>query len=402
MEAPILENDSLFLESPGALGEGILGNNPPGQTKLEGQLKQNGSIAPGEVSNPEFLEASMGLPVGWTDPRETATATELDQAIAPPATGEKPSEICLTPESPNSRSIESSITTKQLGITLPLSIPKRLWISPREIEEVSFTQIRHAVDAEAIARYAELMRDNLWDFNREPLPVLFRHENRYLVGDGHHRIEAARKVGADIFCEIFTATQIEDALLYSIRAIENSNHGLPLRPKDQRKRIVMFLDLLDEGKIAIDLPDGYDLWSSRAIAAYLKLPESGYRTVASIRKERLKTTEEPWENWGTTPDNDTTETTTPPPSIATVEITTSLPTILSTDTPPPPEEPPLTDEEREELGLLTSLDQRVLSVINTIKTLENKHLVQLREAIENEEIRRLEQISKGIPLTLYS
>jgi hypothetical protein len=48
----------------------------------------------------------------------------------------------------------------------------------------------------------------------------------------------------------------------------------------------MFLDLLESNTIRIDRPDGFDLWSSRAIATYLRLPESGYRTVASIRKER--------------------------------------------------------------------------------------------------------------------
>ncbi|MEG4420805.1 hypothetical protein QUA70_19760 [Microcoleus sp. LAD1_D5] len=415
LEAPILEKDFLYLESPGALGEGISGANPPGQTKLEGQLKQNGSIAPGEVSNPEFLEVSLGLPIGWTDPQEEATATELLAAIAPPATEEKPSETSLTPELQASQSIVSSTTipkhSTRTGIFAPES-PKQLdltsriaWVYVDQIEEVSCTQIRHSVDGEAIARYAELMRDNLWDFQRHPLPVLFEHENRYLIGDGHHRIEAARKHKVQIKCEIFTAWTIDDAVLYSIKAVENSNHGIPLRPKDQRKRITMLLDLLD--RVLIAPPDGYNEWSARAIAHYLRLPESGYRTVASIRRERTRATEEDGDNTSGAI-NTTSDTTTPPPfskgeatptilqergnAAATTETTTPLLTIDDTETETPT--PPLTDEQKKALGHLTSVDQRVLSVINTIETLEDRHLIILREAIESEEARRIKVKNK--------
>lgn len=404
LEAPILENDSLFLESPGALGEGILGNNPPGQTKLEGQLKQNGSIAIGEVSNPEFLEASLGLPIGWTDPQDDRTATELDQAIALSENAVKPLEISLTPELPNSQSIGSSTMPKQLDLT-----SKVRWVDLDQLEEVSYTQIRHSIDNEAIARYAELMRDNLWDFNREPLPVLFEHENRYLIGDGHHRIEAARKHKLKIKCEIFTAWSIEDALLYSIRAVENSSHGIPLRPKDQRKRITMFLDLLESEKVSIVPPEGYQEWSARAIAAYLKLPESGYRTVATIRRERLREAieEETPPAIDTTNDDttndDTTEATTPPPfskgeatpTIVPVKITTPPPT----NTPVETSAPTLGNLEEWEAGMLGRVERDSLKSISLLGKCDSHRLeglayaVQaLKDAIEAEETRRLGKI----------
>jgi hypothetical protein len=409
LEAPILEKDFLYLESPGALGEGISGANPPGQNKLEGQLKEIGSIAPGEVSNPEFLEKSLGLPVGWTDPQETATATEFLAKTEPIENAAKPSEISLTPELPNSPSIASSTTipkhSTRTGIFAP-ELPKQLdltsriaWVYVDQIEEVSCTQIRHSVDGEAIARYAELMRDNLWDFQRHPLPVLFEHENRYLIGDGHHRIEAARKHKVQIKCEIFTAWSIEDALLYSIRAVENLNHGIPLRPKDQRKRITMFLDLLDEGKISIVPPEGFQEWSARAIATYLRLPESGYRTVASIRKERAKVTEEPWESWGITPPDDTTpaDTSTPPPidtpadtytplsTFIPAEITTPPPSFIPADTSTPVNTPPLPTPP-------ARLAAMVVVILDKIDELNHEQLIELKEAIAAEEVRRLGKI----------
>jgi len=401
LAAPIVDKDFSFLESPGGLGSGILGNSPPGQNRLEGQLKEIGSIGSKEVSNPEFLEASMGIPVGWTDLQDDRTGTELLAVTAQLENAAKPLETSLIPESPSLRSIASSTTPKQLNLTT-----KDLWVSPDQLEEVSYTQIRESVDSEAIARYAELMTEEMWDFQRQPLPVLFEHENRYLIGDGHHRIEAARKVGCDIKCEIFTAYSIEEALLYSIKAVENSNHGLPLRPKDQRKRIGMFLDLL-ERNIPIALPEGYQEWSSRAIATYLRLPESGYRTVATIRKERTAPEGEHW-LYGKP---------TPPPTKAPAVTSTPLPTekLAITITPLPTETPAVTPTPlptETPADTITSLptetpttpnlsmnDRRlaglVAAVSNQVEDLSDALLQTLRDAIEAEEVRRLEEREKG-------
>lgn len=390
LEPPIADKDCLFLESPGALGEGISGTNPPGQTRLEGQLKTNGLIDSGEVSNPEFLEASLGLPVGWTDPQDDRTATELLAATEPPESAAKPSEISSIPGSQPSQSIAFSTTIYQLDLTT-----NRQWISPDQLEEVSFTQIRDSMDGEAISRYAELMQSDLWDFERTPLPVLFNHENRYLVGDGHHRIEAARKIGRNIFCEIFPALQIEEALLYSIKAIENNQHGLPLRPKDQRKRITMFLDLLESGKTPIALPEGYQEWSSRAISTYLRLPESGYRTIANIRKERERLPEEPILKQGTKPKNTAVE-----PLESIVETTASIEEMPQLSFPSPAISPPsiqseftsLSDHEVETDNHKVDVSQ----LVEALAWLSNDDIAQLTEAIESEKSRRLRENEKGL------
>ena len=121
---PGVESGSLLLRSPGALS-GSAGIRPPGKNKLENQLNQLGLIQDGEVAAPEFLEAGYNLPLGWTNPEEQRTALELAQVQAQqsltdhksesPAemeiteTGEKPSEMLLTGESPLSDSSELSI-----------------------------------------------------------------------------------------------------------------------------------------------------------------------------------------------------------------------------------------------------------------------------------------------------
>lgn len=80
LEIPGVENDSLLLRSPGALS--TTKGRPPGQNRLEIQLQQLGLIAAGEVVAPEFLESGYQLPTGWTNPKETRTAIELNQVQA--------------------------------------------------------------------------------------------------------------------------------------------------------------------------------------------------------------------------------------------------------------------------------------------------------------------------------
>lgn len=100
LAAPLLDADCYWLESPGALsstGEG----RPPGQSRLEAQLRKMGAIAPQEVVNPTFLEDAFQIPPGWTDPSDCRAAAELLE------TAERRSETVSIPESQRSPSEES-------------------------------------------------------------------------------------------------------------------------------------------------------------------------------------------------------------------------------------------------------------------------------------------------------
>ncbi|OCQ92249.1 hypothetical protein BCD64_00075 [Nostoc sp. MBR 210] len=106
LEVPTLESDFCWLDSPGALSTGK--GRPPGQTKQEAQLKELKVLAPGEVCNPEFLESSCNLPLGWTDPQDERSALELIAEMGLSAIAAQPSEMHSTGELPPSPCNESN------------------------------------------------------------------------------------------------------------------------------------------------------------------------------------------------------------------------------------------------------------------------------------------------------
>lgn len=169
---------------------------------------------------------------------------------------------------------------KQLCENFPKRTLGKTWIDPHEVNLHAGTQSRYVTDWETVERYAELMRENHWDWKRSPLPVVFQDRSVLHPGDGHHRIEAAIIAGVDLICVELRAGTTTDAIMHSCAA--NTMHGLPLRPRDQRRRIELFLDT------CLTLPEGDErkAWSSREIARYLGLSEAGYRTVCNILSER--------------------------------------------------------------------------------------------------------------------
>jgi len=111
-------------------------------------------------------------------------------------------------------------------------------------------------DPATVKRYAEDMAAGLWDFKRQPLPVLFFDQDCYYPGDGHHRVAAARLCGlTELWCEVRLGGQRE-ALFYS-NTEANKFHGKQLTRKDKRNRVQ---NLLLDGEWA--------LMSDREIARY--------------------------------------------------------------------------------------------------------------------------------------
>src|SRR5881275_36847 len=86
------------------------------------------------------------------------------------------------------------------------------------------TQPRAALDQPTIEDYAQTMRENLWDWERHELPVVFYDGKDYWLASGFHRIGSARLAGLDeIPVDIRQGTQ-RDAILFSCGT--NTDHGL--------------------------------------------------------------------------------------------------------------------------------------------------------------------------------
>lgn len=131
---PSLEKGYSWLESPGALSSSG-SRRPPGQTKLEAQLRRVGLLRQNEVCNPKKMEQWFGIPSEWTNPLELRAATQLleqDDLLL---------ETALTLGSQRSHSIESSTSAVSppesglpisFGKTYPQllkgkSVTRRLW-----------------------------------------------------------------------------------------------------------------------------------------------------------------------------------------------------------------------------------------------------------------------------------
>jgi hypothetical protein len=110
LQPPFLDNDYFWLESPGALSS--TGNGrPPGQTKLETQLKKLGLLHKGEVLNPVILSEWYDIPPSWLDPWESRPGIALLESK------DRQQEIFLIPESPPSELTEFNTLQASPGNT---------------------------------------------------------------------------------------------------------------------------------------------------------------------------------------------------------------------------------------------------------------------------------------------
>ncbi len=290
LERPICEKEFLLLPTPTASsGEGK-NYRPAGGNKLTEKLKQLNLLPSSQVLSAEVVELMQGFPMGWTSPSESSAIIQTSTCNEDKCSGEllfqsvqrSPSLECstLTPDCenfPDRRETED----EQLCENFPK--PGKTWLDPREIDLHAGTQSRDRTDWETVQRYTEQMTEGFWDWERQPLPVIFQDpEGRKYPGDAHHRTTAAVAAKVDLICVALRSGSLIDAIMFSCEAKANREHGLPLTAKDQRRRIELFLETRDQ------LPEGDERrrYSSREIARYLGLSESGYRTIVNIINER--------------------------------------------------------------------------------------------------------------------
>ena len=100
------------------------------------------------------------------------------------------------------------------------------------------TQARVQIDAEALATYTEAFK------NREKFPavVLFLDSAKKLwIGDGFHRVQAARDAGHKTISAIIKHGSVEDAAWYSLQA--NRTNGVRFTNADKDKAVRRALEM---------------------------------------------------------------------------------------------------------------------------------------------------------------
>jgi hypothetical protein len=98
------------------------------------------------------------------------------------------------------------------------------------------TQARVHLDPEVVADYAEAMLEGA----TFPPVVLFHDGACYWIGDGFHRIEAARQVEQTTIPAEVSPGGLREALLYACGA--NRTHGLPRTNADKRRVVEVLLE----------------------------------------------------------------------------------------------------------------------------------------------------------------
>jgi hypothetical protein len=127
--------------------------------------------------------------------------------------------------------------------------PERQDVPLDEITLIFDTQARVAIHGDIVNEYAEAMAAG----EKFPPVILFRDDEGYWVGDGHHRCRAARQVGFTTIQAEVRAGGPREAFLYACSA--NVTHGLRRGALD--KRHVVHTLLTDEE---------WGQWSDREIA----------------------------------------------------------------------------------------------------------------------------------------
>jgi len=126
-------------------------------------------------------------------------------------------------------------------------------------------QMRVEMRAETVNDYAEAMLNDA-DF---PPVILYHDGTDYWLGDGYHRVAAARKIEREtVKAEVREGTA-RDAILCGVGA--NATHGLQRTQADKRRAIERLMSDPEWAR-----------WSDRKIAEAVKVD---HKTVAKVRRE---------------------------------------------------------------------------------------------------------------------
>ena len=138
-------------------------------------------------------------------------------------------------------------------------------INLNNIYVLSATQVREKICQKTVNEYAEAMEiGQIFP----PVELVYCGELYYL-GDGHHRYEAAKKIGRESLEANVRDGSIRDAMLLAVSS--NHKHGLRLTREEKRRAVKVLLE-----------DDIWRDWSDVAIAKQCNCSEE---LVAKLRKE---------------------------------------------------------------------------------------------------------------------
>jgi len=146
-------------------------------------------------------------------------------------------------------------------------------VDPGAVEAPRTLQTREATDATKVAEYAEIYRDG----GALPPIVVFEEEtgegkaktSTLWLGDGHHRLAAAKRADLEEIDALIQRGTRRDALWYAAAA--NAQHGLPRTNEDKRRAVGLIL--ADEE------------WRQLSDAQLAEHVQVSDRLVAKVRKE---------------------------------------------------------------------------------------------------------------------
>jgi hypothetical protein len=131
------------------------------------------------------------------------------------------------------------------------------------IEHDPATQPRAELNVPVVAEYMQAMKEKA-DF---PPVILFDDGQRYWMGDGHHRVYAARSLRLTHIRADVRQGSRRDAILYAVGA--NVTHGMRRTNEDKRRAV---LTLLNDAE--------WSAWSNREVARRCGVDD---HTVAALR-----------------------------------------------------------------------------------------------------------------------
>jgi hypothetical protein len=144
--------------------------------------------------------------------------------------------------------------------------------SPARVEPIPLACIKDGGAQMRVEMRPETVNDyasDILDGAAFPPVVVFYDGNDYWLGDGFHRVEAARKIGRETIVAEIREGSARDAVLHGIGS--NAAHGLRRTQADKRRAVERLLKDPEWAR-----------WSDRKIAETAKVD---HKTVGAIRRE---------------------------------------------------------------------------------------------------------------------